>query len=200
MADAFILLVLASALGVTASFGLRLGNSATFGDLPTTGVVFTGQFDRIRLGLDLMTRHEIRRLFISGVNRGAGLNPDTFARQFDLSSSLAAELASGGIILATEADNTFQNACETAQWLAGRPDITRILLITSRTHMPRASLALDRAVGSSVSIERLSVDAPANETPAAFLREFFSFAKTLAAPFLPNAVRPDDRSGPCRPA
>jgi uncharacterized SAM-binding protein YcdF (DUF218 family) len=199
VASLVILLLMAAAVGLVASFGLRLRDTATGRDLPSTAVVFTGQFDRIETGLALLAEGRIDRLFISGVNAGAGLSPEGFARQFELSDVLKDHLAAGRIILATAANTTVENGCETAQWLSSHPDVSRVLLITSRPHMPRAALVLARATQKPIRIARLSVDAPAHDTPAVFLREFFSFTKTLLMPLLPPTIRPDDRSGPCRP-
>ena len=58
-------------------------------------------------------------------------------------------MAEGRIVLATDPNTTLQNAAESTRWLADHPDIRRVLRITSRSHMPRASLALERALKSS---------------------------------------------------
>lgn len=185
-------------LAVTAAYGLRLRDTADMVALPPTAVVFTGQFDRIVLGLDLLSEGKIQTLFISGVNRGAGLSTSGFADQFHLSPRLREDLASGRIILKSEAQDTLENACETSRWLRAGPPVNTLLLITSRRHMPRASLALERAARFRVRIERLSVGEELLQDPAAFLSETVKFAKTLAISFLPERLWPDDENGLCR--
>lgn len=156
-----------------ASLEFRARMQATGGPLPTTAVVFTGQFDRIEAGLALRAQGRIERLFISGVNPPAGLRPERFAAQFGLSAALRNDLATGRIVLATRAQSTLGNALETACWLHAMPGTDHLLLITSRAHMPRASLALERAL-PGVAVARLPVagDVPETALPWAELRKF----------------------------
>lgn len=198
LAGGFLLLLVSAGLAIAADYGLRLRDTASMAALPATAVVFTGQFDRIAVGLDLLSEGKIQTLFISGVNRGAGLSTAGFADQFHLSPALRQDLASGRIVLKSEAQDTLENACETARWLRTEPSINRLLLITSRRHMPRASLALERATRFRVRIERLSVGEELLQDPSAFLSEGIKFAKTLAISFLPERLWPDDENGLCR--
>jgi uncharacterized SAM-binding protein YcdF (DUF218 family) len=110
------------------------------------GVVFTGQFSRVYVGLDLLEHGRVTPLLISGANGGAGIPVAGFAKQFQLSPALKAALSNGQLVLASGADTTFQNAYETRQWLATLPKGQPVVLITSRFHMPRASAALELAV------------------------------------------------------
>lgn len=183
--------------GIIASFAMRMMDSDKEGDLPQTAVVFTGQFDRITLGLDLLSSGQVQRLFISGVNAGAGLSPETFAQKFKLSDELQVKLQSGTIVLATDAQDTLENACETSQWITSNRDVTSVILITSRYHMPRASLALSRASDFSLPIERLSVDDADSDSVSQLLTEFIKFSQTLVVSFMPEALWPDNRSGIC---
>jgi uncharacterized SAM-binding protein YcdF (DUF218 family) len=182
---------------IMASFALRMMDSDEAGHLSQTAVVFTGQFDRITCGLDLMATGQVQRLFISGVNSAAGLSPDTFSDQFKLSEALKTKLQSGNITLATEAQDTLENACETARWISGNKGVTSVILITSRFHMPRASLALARATDFSIPIQRLSVDDIDSDGVSRLLVEFIKFSQTLIVSFLPEDLWPDDRSGAC---
>jgi uncharacterized SAM-binding protein YcdF (DUF218 family) len=198
IAFAFTFAVLACSVSLAFSFGLRLRDTAGTGDLPATAVVFTGQFDRIERGLGLLGEGRVERLFISGVNRGAGLSRQTFARQFDLSPDLRKGLDTGMITLATEAQDTVENALETSCWLATHPHTQKVLLITSNLHMPRASLLLEGA--ADVQVERLStgfddVDASALLTP-----EFRRFAITWFITFLPPRMWPARSGISCVPA
>lgn len=155
---------------------------------PRTGVVFTGQFDRIRFGLRLLEDHRLDRLFISGVNPGAGIDPTRFAEAFHLSSTLRAALDGGSIVLGTLAEDTLQNAQETSCWLRRHPEIRAVTLITSRYHMPRAALALQRALPAGFRITPAAPDPPreggANSDAA---REFMKFVATWAITLLPRS-------------
>ncbi len=114
---------------------------------PQPGVVFTGQFSRVHAGLDLLERGQIAPLLISGVNQGAGIPVAGFADQFQLSPTLRVAIAAGALVLATDANNTIENVRETRYWLTTLSTTQPIVLITNQFHMPRASLALEQALG-----------------------------------------------------
>ncbi len=155
---------------------------------PVTAVVFTGQFDRVRLGLQLMENNRIDRLFITGVNDGAGINPKRFPLQFGLSTKLIDALAAGNIVLATDANSTIENAVESACWLRRQPSIKSIVLITSPYHMARASLALQRALPPGVSVTQLSADGVAQVMVPRRNSEFLKFAATWIFTVLPTSI------------
>lgn len=167
-------------------------------DLPRTAIVFTGQFDRIERALDMLTAGHFDRLFISGVNQGAGLGVDRFAEQFELTTRQANWIASGRIVLAPDANSTLENARETACWLQRRPHLTAVTLISSQTHMARASLALQRAI-MPVRVIRLPSD-PSDQAPGvrAQLPEFRKFLTTWAMTLLPSTLWPVDEPALCR--
>ncbi|MGX1100245.1 YdcF family protein [Amorphus sp. MBR-141] len=168
---------------------------------PHTAVVFTGQYDRIRFGLHLMETGAVDRLFISGVNRGAGLNPETFANQFHLSQRLQAAESAGRIVLAPDANTTLENAVETSCWLAQRPEIKEVALITSSCHMTRASLAFDRAVPGNVVVYRLDVPHPTGADARVCSRlDFWKFAATWVITLLPDRLWGTDVIRTCSPA
>lgn len=171
-------------------FAARLGPVAVTAPLAPVAVVFTGQFDRVELGLALLERRVIDRLFISGVNRGAGIRPQGFAHQFALSPTATAALATGRIILAPEADTTFENALETRCWLMQQPDIAAVVLITGRFHMPRAATVLERALPRPVVVHRLSPAPPEMAGRHWPIREFAKFAATWAVTLLPLPLWP----------
>jgi uncharacterized SAM-binding protein YcdF (DUF218 family) len=168
---------------IATSFALRLYGTDTPDPHPRVAVVFTGQFDRINEGIRLLAEGRVERLFISGVNAGAGLDSATFSRQFKLPPALEESLAAGHISLATEAQDTIENALETACWLAQDSGIRSVLLITSHLHMPRASLVLERASG--VRVERLPVSADEVDASALLSPEFWRFAGTWFMTLLP---------------
>jgi uncharacterized SAM-binding protein YcdF (DUF218 family) len=113
---------------------------------PLPGVVFTGQFSRVYAGLDLLERGHIAPLLISGTNQGAGIPLAGFSDQFQLSATLRNALAAGTLVLSANANNTLENAHDTRHWLSTLLPGQPVVLITSRFHMPRASLVLEQAL------------------------------------------------------
>ncbi|UOK72813.1 YdcF family protein [Ancylobacter polymorphus] len=155
-----------------------------------TAIVFTGQPDRIERALELMEEGRVARILVSGANRPGGVDPTRFARQFRLSPRLVSALSAGDIVLATEANSTLENAIETSCWLSRHPEIDEVTLITSSTHMARASLALERALHGRVEVRRLTSDrnCPTCEGPKRLpLAEFGTFLATWLITLLPQA-------------
>jgi uncharacterized SAM-binding protein YcdF (DUF218 family) len=180
------------------SFQSRIQSGLDRNAVPRTAIVFTGQFDRIRFALGLMDEGGIDRLFISGVNPGAGIVPARFAAQFALSPRLASALAAGDIVLATEANTTLENAIETACWLRRHPEIRQVALITSQRHMARASLALERALPAGRHIARLPSDQFAGSgLSAGQLSEFVKFSATWLITLMPKAAWPVNSLNSC---
>lgn len=173
-------------------FSVRSVTEADAANLPSAAVVFTGQFDRVELALSLFDQGQIDRIFISGVNGGAGITPQGFADQFRISSGARAALGSGQIILAPDANTTIENAVETACWLDTQPDVGEIVLITGRSHMPRASWALESALDGSVSVRRLSPTEPTASDTRSRRRilELLKFGATVAITSLPRHLWP----------
>lgn len=115
------------------------------------GVVFTGQFERVDAALRLLHRGVVRRVFISGVNAGAGIQPQTFIEQFSRRNSEIASLpalVTCWVAWGVDANTTIQNADETACWLRHTKIASPILLVTGRDHLPRAALALRQSIGA----------------------------------------------------
>lgn len=181
-------------------FFIRSVAAAGVAELSTTAIVFTGQFDRVELALDLFDQGRIKRIFVSGVNGGAGITPQGFADQFRLSPNARAALDTGQIILAPDANTTIENALETACWLEAQPDVREILLITGRSHMPRASWALERALAGSVSVRRLSPGG--SDAGASRSRwnssEVLKFGVTMVLTLLPRHLWQGTRPATCR--
>lgn len=177
-----------AALGPSADFVVRLGSAAGQPPRARTGVVFTGQFDRITLGLALLSQGAVERLFISGVNAGAGLDPARFAAQFALPPALVDALARGTIVLAEDAGTTLENAVETACWVTYVGDRDGIVLVTSRTHAPRAGLALARALPAGIRVAYAVPDPHDPVPPSLWAAEFVKFAATWLVTLLPRAV------------
>ena len=74
-------------------------------------IVLTGGRLRLQSGMDLLREGKGRKLFVSGVNQQVDL--DELLRRFRPCSGLGACC----IVLGHDADNTFGNALETAQWM-----------------------------------------------------------------------------------
>ena len=166
--------------------------------LPEIAIVFTGQFDRVEAGLALLEREQVETLFISGANRGAGIRSETFAEQFVLSPAMRDALAQGRIILASDANTTLENAIETACWLAQQADIRSVVLVTHRYHMPRASLALERAVPWQIGFVPIFPEHVLPQTERPFvLREVFKFAATWVITALPSSLWAGEISSDC---
>jgi uncharacterized SAM-binding protein YcdF (DUF218 family) len=137
-------------------FRNRLNSSLPQFDMPERAVVFTGKYERVWKGLELLENGEIESLFISGANRRSGVYKERFISQFSIEGELLEALSDGRIILGELGRDTFQNAKETACWLEGKNYTDPILLITSVSHMPRASYALEHEMPGG-ELWRLSV-------------------------------------------
>ena len=115
----------------------------------SVGIVFTGAFERVDAGLQLLYAGAIARLYVSGVNAGAGILPARFVSQFSARNQNIADLQ-GLVACCVEwgerANNTFQNAQDTKCWVDRRGMTGSLLLITSRRHMARALAALSGAL------------------------------------------------------
>ena len=184
-------------VSVLHDFWTRLGAPLPHGGLPDVAVVFTGQFDRIELALALFDNQRINQLFISGVNPLAGIDLDNFAAQFAVSSAVISALAVGEIMLGPDANSTFENAVETACWLAQSQEIGAVILITGRYHMPRASLTLERAVPSQLEIIRVSPDGPGGALSGVARSEFTKFLATWVLTLMPKSFWPGAISISC---
>lgn len=108
-------------------------------------VVPTGGVGRIDRGITLLTRHQARRLLISGV--APGVRPVELAQQYRVPLALFACC----IDLGHEAVDTTSNAQETARWVA-RYGYRSVRLVTSDWHMARARMELDAALDRDVTV------------------------------------------------
>lgn len=102
-------------------------------------VVLTGGRARIETGVAVLAQGMAKKLFISGVNQ-----------QVDRAVLLRAlgpqaERDAGSIVLGREADNTFGNARETANWMREKR-YRSLRLVTSWYHMRRSLLEFRRAM------------------------------------------------------
>jgi uncharacterized SAM-binding protein YcdF (DUF218 family) len=102
-------------------------------------VVLTGGRLRLETGLLLFTAGTAKKLFVSGVNQR--VDREELLRPL----GPLAERAACCIALGHEADNTFGNARETANWMH-EEGYRSLRLVTSWYHMRRALLEFDRAM------------------------------------------------------
>jgi uncharacterized SAM-binding protein YcdF (DUF218 family) len=122
------------------AYFIARGFTASESPAKTDGiVVLTGGRQRIEVGLDLLLAGRAQKLFISGVNQRVDreellhlLGPE-------------AERAACCIVLGHEADSTFGNARETANWMNAE-GYRSIQLVTSWYHMPRSLLEFRRVM------------------------------------------------------
>jgi len=171
----------------------------TIQDLPSIAIVFTGDFDRIHMGLDLLSAGHVDQLFITGVNGDAGLGVARFARQFNLPPEQTTWLKTGKINLAADAHTTFENALETGCWLDRQPtDIAAVALITSRTHMARASIALQHEIWPRDVVRVISDPEDVYDPFLLNLLDFGEYAATWAITLLPHALWPANEPSICQ--
>jgi len=102
-------------------------------------VVLTGGSLRLQAGIELLREGRAPRLFVSGVNQQVDLE--------DLlrSSKNVPDWTLCCIVLGYHAENTFDNAQETAQWIRSQ-GFHSLRLVTAWYHMPRSLLEFDRAL------------------------------------------------------
>ena len=102
-------------------------------------VVLTGGSGRIQAGIELLTAGRARKLFISGVGSGIGLQ-----EILHTSEAPPAELDCC-VTLGHQASSTFGNAIETAVWMREN-GLHSLRLVTAAYHMPRSLLQFRRAM------------------------------------------------------
>ncbi len=161
----------------------------------TVAVVFTGDFARVDEALKLLAAGRVPRLYISGVNGGAGLDKQTLVAQFSQRNPGLArldKLVACCVEMGEAAENTFQNAFETRCWL--RRDAIRgpLLLVTGRAHMARALALLSREAPYFEIVpfpieDRMSDDARADE--------WLKYVVTLVLTRIPDLTRLERFSG-----
>ncbi|MGC8476916.1 MAG: YdcF family protein [Acetobacteraceae bacterium] len=102
-------------------------------------VVLTGGARRVRMGLRLLRDGDARRLLVSGIGGGAGLEALGRRAGFD-PMPLAPR-----ITLGRGAASTFGNAREAAAWVRIE-QLRSVIVVTAFYHMPRALLEFHRAM------------------------------------------------------
>jgi uncharacterized SAM-binding protein YcdF (DUF218 family) len=100
--------------------------------------VFTGTRARLQEGFETLRRYPESWLLISGVNEGTSIS------QLVAASRAKCCPPAERVTLDYKAQDTFENAQETAKW-AKANNVTRLCLITSNYHMPRSILELSHS-------------------------------------------------------
>jgi uncharacterized SAM-binding protein YcdF (DUF218 family) len=156
----------------------------------SAAVVFTGQFDRVDVGLRLADASTVPRLYISGVNGNAGMDPAHFVEQFSIRNPDIVDLRrliACCVEWGERADNTLQNAQDTKCWVDRRALTGPLLLITSRQHMPRARAALSGALPDH-AIVAYPVEDGLPTTGRARVRSYLEYLVTIVVARLPMTV------------
>lgn len=121
------------------------------------GVVLTGGPNRIREGLDLLSRKAVQKLIISGVHPQANLH------EFFPQLPYYGDLPQQDVILERRSETTYGNAQQSLP-LVEALHCRDLLLITSRAHMRRAFLTFQAEFPRGFPILPRAV-AGANEPP-----------------------------------
>ena len=108
-------------------------------------VVPTGGPGRIDRGLELMARHQAKRMLVTGVAPGVGAAD--LAREYHAPPALFACC----VDLGTDAVDTRSNAEESAAWVRLHR-YTTVRLVSSDWHVRRARMELNAALGRSVLV------------------------------------------------
>jgi uncharacterized SAM-binding protein YcdF (DUF218 family) len=164
----------------------------------SAAVVFTGQFERVDAGLRLADAGAVPRLYISGVNGNAGIDPDHFVVQFSLRNPDIADLQrliACCVEWGERADNTFQNAQDTKCWVNRRGLTGPLLLITSRRTLARAMAALSGALPDRVIVP-YPVEDGLPTVGRTRMRTYLKYLVTIVAARLPLIVGAQRVYGP----
>ncbi len=201
-----LVLALALVIGALASFAWKLAQfdaaePPSDADIrrAAAAVVFTGDFTRIDAALKLLAAGRVRKVYISGVNVGAGLIKQNFVTQFSRRNPEIAhldKLVACCVEMGEAAESTIQNALETQCWLTRRSIEGPILLVTSRMHMARALGLLSRTARNRDIIPFPVADDASSLSDAARAEEYDKFVQTLVLVRIPGLLRLESFSGP----
>lgn len=154
--------------------------------LPDATVVFTGGMERIYRGLDLLKQGETGIFFISGIDMDGTYQQEMMARHLAKDGLSLDDFDDGRLMLGGKARNTLQNGIETKCWSEREGISGPFLLISSTSHMPRASLVMEQALPKE-KILRMTVPDRRNRSTNNNLRrdEFLKFLATSMITRLP---------------
>ncbi len=150
-------------------------------------VALTGWEGRVATGVSLLAEGRGERLLISGGN------PEVTMGAVRQASGAPAELFECCVDIGVEAANTIGNAEETARWARGH-GYTRLIIVTSDFHMPRALLELKAAMpGHELAAHGVPSPPPWTGTRAArrWLQEYLKFTAVYAREILRQPLDAD---------
>ncbi|MDG2187944.1 MAG: YdcF family protein [Hyphomicrobiales bacterium] len=136
-------------------------------------VVFTGGENRVQSAIELLSNNIGKRLLISGVN------PKT--KKIDIFYRLKSDnqLLECCVDLGKNANNTFENATETIQWV-NENNFKNLVLVTSNYHMKRSLFILNQ-MGPNISFIPVHVESSLLRDKKTSLQEKI---KTLSIEYL----------------
>jgi uncharacterized SAM-binding protein YcdF (DUF218 family) len=143
------------------AFVLHVSRTTPPSPLPTADgiVVLTGKGGgRLSAGAELLRSGHGERLLISGVNPAIG------EEKMQSLLELEDDIYTCCVDLDYEAENTYDNAQETANW-ARALGYENILLVTSSYHMPRSKIEISTAMDGIVIIPYPVKAEPAEDEP-----------------------------------
>lgn len=165
-------------------------------------VVLTGGSLRLQSGVDLMREGKGRALFVSGVDRRVDLD-ELLRIAGDAPSWLSCCVAIG-----YQAQDTEQNAIETALWIRKR-GYRSLRLVTAWYHMPRSLLEFERALPDVEIVPHPVFPEGAKEehwwawrgTAALLIGEYAKYLAALFRPLVepPQALGPEPVEAEARP-
>ena len=148
-------------------------------------VVLTGGTGRVNAGIMLLAKGEAKRLLISGVNPRTTEAAIRRTVTGVADADRLAELFTCCVQLGREAADTLGNAREARDWATAR-GLTRLVIVTSDYHMPRAMMELRRALPEAaltpwpVATPLIRADGWYAD-PAAWRRLFGEWARLVSA-------------------
>lgn len=148
----------------------KLGKATHLNDMTEAVIVLTGDKNRIHTALEILKDKKTERVFISGVHPQIRKN-DIVPRDFD------SRLARCCIFLGYQAQNTIQNAVESAGWLSAN-NIRSARIITSDYHMPRTWLEFNHII-KDAELFYHPVNSEQNERKARLRLIFLEYNKFL---------------------
>ncbi len=120
-------------------------------------IVLTGGSGRVREGFDLLSRKQVKKLIVSGVNEKSQL------REIMPQLFLYGDIQEKDIILDRRSLTTYGNAQQTLPFVEALR-CRDVMLVTSHLHMYRAYKTFQGAYPSSIEIVKHAVPAAANES------------------------------------
>ncbi|MFN7263207.1 MAG: YdcF family protein [Pseudobdellovibrionaceae bacterium] len=121
------------------------------------GVVLTGGANRVREGVDLLARRQIKKLIISGVHQ------DSQLREIIPTWSYHPHLREEDVILDRRSGTTYGNAQQSLPFVEALR-CRKVLVITSELHMHRAYLTFKASFPTHIQLVKHTVNTSRSES------------------------------------